>query len=120
MKYLEKIILTLALFLSVTAAFAADVTFTSVEQAEIYCPAKADLKFTPNNPSNPISAGKIVGHNHVTFESIPQRLALHPNNMNSKGFIQDAQFRRADGIYGYMTNKVFTCFYSYANYFGTE
>ncbi|GEM_PF-3080040 len=110
-----------------STAFAANdfIPFTTIDQAKQYCPPINGLTFTANIPT-PDSAGVITGNNRVTFESFtnPPKSAGHPQNMDSTGLIQDAQFRfvsdPAPGKYGYMSNGVVTCFYSYTRITGIQ
>lgn len=106
----------------VSSAFATNefIPFTTTEQAQQYCPAVKGLTFTANNPSSPNSAGTIAGNNHIVFESIPPKTAIHPKNMDASGLISDAQFRSADGLFGYISNNVVTCLYSYTTVFNMQ
>jgi hypothetical protein len=110
MKRITTTILTLILFCSIPA-FAANefIPFTTIDQAETYCPAINALTFTAMNPS-PQSVGTITGSNQATFESFPVKSAIHPKNIDSSGLIQDAQFR------SYISNNVVTCLYSYTTF----
>ena len=94
--------------------------FTTVEQAQEFCPPINTLVFTANNPATPKSPGMVTGNNRIAFENIPPKTAIHPNKLNSGGLITDAQFRSADGLYGYISNNVITCLYAYQTIFNTE
>ena len=102
----------------VSPTFAANefIPLTTVEQAQQYCPPINGLIFTKNNSSIPNGAGTITGNNHIAFESIPPKTAVYPKNIDASSFISDAQFRSADGIYGYLSNNVVTCLYSYTTF----
>jgi len=91
--------------------------FTTIEQAEQYCPALNGLTFTSNDPSNPKSVGSIEGNNHVVFVNVSP--APHPLNMDTNGVITDAQFRKVGEIYGYISGNTVTCLYSYTSIFNT-
>lgn len=101
-----------------TSAFAAGefIPFTSIEEAQKNCPAINGLTFTSNNPGIPNSKGSIAGNNRIPFESFPAKQSQQPKNMDSNGLIKDAQFRGVDGIYGYISNNVITCLYSYTGF----
>lgn len=98
-----------------TAFSANDFTpFTTLDQAKQYCPTK--LTFTPNNPKVPNSAGNITGVNGLMFESIPPKTAINPKNKDQSGLIKDSEFRNAEGMYGYISDNVITCLYSYTTF----
>lgn len=111
---MKKILLILGLYLSfTTAAFAELTTFTTIEQAEKRCPSIKTLKFAPNSPSITNLLGTVTGKKGIEFESFPPRNAPRPMNMNSTNIIQDANFNNVKGSYGFVANKVISCFYSY-------
>lgn len=114
---ISPLITLLTLSLS-TAAFADNdvVPFTTLEQAEQYCPPINALTFTPNSSSVPHSAGNITGTNQLAFASVPVNAALSPKNLDSNGFVTDVQFRSSNGIYGYSSNNVITCLYAYPTF----
>lgn len=117
----NQLIVLLSLGLASSALAANEfVPFTTPEQAQLYCPATTELTFTSIIPSNPKSVGTISGNHGVVFESIPAKTAIHPKNLNTSGFISDAQFRSAEGMYGYISNNVTTCLYSYTTVFDTQ
>lgn len=105
-----------------SSAFASNdfTPFTTIEQAQQYCPATNGLTFTPNNPSIPNSAGSIKGNNRTAFESIPPKQAVKPKNMDTSGVITDATFRSAEGLYGYISNNVITCLYTYKTVYNVD
>lgn len=94
--------------------------FTTIAQAEEYCPPVNGLFFTPNNPTIPNSGGSISGNNHIIFKSTPPKKAVKPKHMDAQGLIKDVQFREANGYYGYNSNNVITCLYSYTNFAGVK
>lgn len=61
----------------VSSAFASNdfTPFTTIEQAQQYCPAVNALTFAPNNPDIQNSAGTIRGNNRIAFENIPPKTA---------------------------------------------
>lgn len=105
-----------------SSAFASNdfTPFTTIEQAQQYCPATNGLIFIPNNPSIPNTAGSIKGINRIAFESIPAKQAVQPKNMDKSGIITDANFRSAEGFYGYISNNVITCLYTYKTIFNVD
>ncbi len=105
-----------------SSAFASNdfTPFTTIEQAQQYCPAVNGLTFTSNNLMDPKSIGSITGNNQVVFESIPPKIALHPKNMDTNSLITEAEFRSADGIYGYISNNIITCLYSYTTIYNMK
>jgi hypothetical protein len=104
---------------AISPAFAANdfIPFLTIEQAEQYCPAVNSLTFTPNNPTVPNSAGAVTGNKGIAFENIPAKKATRPWSMDASGLILGVSFRDADGMYGYSSNNVITCLYSYTNVF---
>lgn len=118
---MNRTIISLALTLGVTAsAFASNnfTPFTSIDQAKLYCPSENALTFTASNPL-PNSVGTVTGINQKTFYSYPGQVS-RPKNLNQNNLITDAQFRKVDGYYGYNSNGVVTCLYSYENIFNGQ
>lgn len=114
----------------VSVAFAADdfKPFITIQDAIDNCPALDGLTFIPKNRSVPNSVGTVHG-NHCdkenkckTFESIYDHTPpVHPKNMDEKsGLIADAVFRSVDGLYGYISGDVTTCYYSYTTFLNAQ
>src|SRR5580704_6711437 len=95
------------------------IPLTTIGLTQQYCPMESRLIFNPNNLT-PNSAGTITGHNQVAFESIPTKTAIHPKNIDMNNLITGVQFRNADGLYGYISNDVVTCLYSYKGFTNTQ
>lgn len=108
-----------AIALLSTSAFAAFTPFTTITQAEQYCPPVTGLTFVATNPKIPNSAGNINGNfNNVSFKNFEPNPAFSPQNMNMNGIIQNVQFREDNNMYGYNSNNVISCFYSYSGFTG--
>jgi hypothetical protein len=114
----------LPLCVLVLAAFAANsafafTPFTTIAQAEQYCPALDNLTFKPVNPSNPHSIGTINGEKkNINFKS--DSGAMHPKYLDANNIIQDVQFRNTNGIYGYISGNNTVCLYSYPGFTGVS
>lgn len=98
--------------------------FTSIADAQKYCPpltdSSYDLLFKPNS-SVEHSAGIVSGkaQNSDLFLSTSNQ-ELAPMNWNSQtGIINDGKFRSVDGNYGYISGSQTTCYYSYQGWTGT-
>lgn len=120
---MKKLLITAIISASVlSSAFAATNTFmpiTTLDEANRYCPSTGALSFSPNNPSIPNSAGTVIGTNQINFASIPERKAIFPKNMQGN-LIIGVEFREANGMYGYISNDVVTCLYSYTGFTGNQ
>ena len=109
-----------SLMLMCQAVFAipSNLTLTTIQQAQQYCPDPATgLLFKSYNPG-PGGDGQITGsQNGIDFVNVINP-TMHPQSMNSANIIQGAQFRLVMGMYGYISNSVITCLYTYTNYSG--
>ena len=114
---LKKSYLVLSLLAANVSAFSFDFTpFTTLAQAEEYCPSLTGLIFTPCY-SLPTSAGMITGtKNSVAFKST--ETMMHPKNLNSDNKVEDAQFRFTNNMYGYQSGNGIICFYTYTGFTG--
>lgn len=110
--YITIVVMSLGLM---SSAFASNdfTPFTTVPQAEQYCPSINKLIFTSAHPSIPDSPGTVTGDHQFSFASIPEKNAAYPLNMAVNGVITDANFRMANNWYGYISNGVVTCLYTY-------
>lgn len=119
MKKLLLMALAITVFSPSLFAESAFIPFTTLQQAQQFCPPLNGLYFTSNNVVLPHSKGSIVGNNRISFESTPHAAALHPKNINTNGLILDVTFRSTEGGYGYLSNNTVTCFYSYTTFIDT-
>lgn len=109
-------------FFAQTALAQDPIYFTTLEQAQKYCPPLTaknyDLIFKPSS-SAPNSAGIIYGtsQNNVRFSSGSTIQPLNWDSLGS-GLIYDAKFRTVDGNYGYISGNQITCYYSYQGFTG--
>lgn len=109
----------LAISLISTSALAAFTPFITISQAEQYCPLVTGLTFTATNPKVPNSAGTISGNfNNIGFKNQMPNPALSPKDMDMNGIIQNVSFREDNNMYGYNSNNVISCFYSYTGFTG--
>ena len=110
-------LITLTLFSLPVFAFTA---ITSVEEAQQYCPATTGLTFVATNANVENGAGSITGYNikNTKFTNFSPSPATRPKYVDGNGVIQDAQFREANGMYGYLTDNAITCFYTYTDFAG--
>ena len=119
-KYISLLILLITSSLSISATASTDqafTPFTTLAQAQQYCPTVTTLVFTQKLPGLPNGAGTISSFfNKVSFNSTAS--ALHPQNVDPNGVIQNIQFRDVSGIYGYLSGNVINCFYSYPGFTG--
>lgn len=117
MKFRTLLIFTIfSSFIAFNTAWASRTTFTwftSIPQAEEYCPSTHSLIYTASNQS----MGTIKGqHNNTTFKSTS--IVPKPGFMIGGGYIEQVQFRNAGSGYGYLVPlnnsvSVITCLYSY-------
>lgn len=87
--------------------------FTTVDQAQQYCPTNSQIEFvTSGFPS--LRSGKLVGIQGGRLFTSPGNV-LQPQEGTPINFYQK-QVRQA---YGYQKSRVIECFYSYTNFAGS-
>ena len=115
-----------ATFASFTMAAQASFTsFTTLAQAKNNCPVPGSVSpckitFTPSNPAVPNSQGVISGCNvkGKSFQSWNANKHSHNTMAPKNSSAMDIQFYRNGVNYGYNSNGVITCFYSYTGFSG--
>lgn len=104
-----------------TTVFADIIPFKTLTQAEQNCPAITTLTFTANNSKIPHSAGTITSNfNNIGFKNNGTQYVPEPLHLDGNDIIQDAQFRLDNGMYGYNSNNVISCFYGYTSFTGVS
>ncbi len=101
-------------------SFAANkMIFTTIDQAQQYCPAPSSLLFTQKKPKEHNGNGLVTGSiNGIQFTSMVEgekAYVTHPQCTGLSCTIADAQFRN-DKVYGHISGNFITCFYSYNRY----
>lgn len=97
--------------------------FTTISEAEEYCPNVAAIsyqKLYPNTPNGAVSieAWGTNGSQTVRFASY-YKTNLHPAGPDDdEGLLPDVTFRKVGDYYGYISNGYVTCLYSYPGFTG--
>jgi len=123
MKKFVTLFILSSIFSAPTFALTTFTPFISIEQAELYCPNVAALTFTQTNPQIHNGAGTISGnYNNVSFANLTSgsNQMLHPKEVATNGLIAGAQFRDANGMFGYISGDMITCLYQYTGFTGVD
>lgn len=110
--YMKKIMTMVLATLSFQVFADAFIPYTTEEEAAKNCPSSLALTFKAAN-STPNSAGLVESANsdNTFFKSL--QTVVRPDAINENGYIADASLRDTNGMYGYNSNSVITCFYTY-------
>jgi len=116
-KILPKLSLCLTLSVICLPAFAFT-PFNTLQQQIANCPALDTLLFTPANSTITHGEGRVTsGKNGLVFTSDKVKA---PAEVDSKGMLDYVFLRQDNGIYGYQSGRVVTCFYLYRTFTGVE
>jgi hypothetical protein len=106
-------------------SFADPTWFTTIPQAEKYCPALNGLNYNAITQFKGTVTGNYADRNFISYNANNKtNLTMRPKNISpndNSGPVQNASFRFAMQGYGYITdNQKIACFYSYPGYTGVK
>ena len=125
-KIIKSILILSGSVLALNAFAATGITkFMTIAQAQQHCPSLTNLTFTPLNKTINHSKGTITGNKdndnfaNVINDPGVSRYVMQPLYIQNNK-ITDASWRKVMGSYGYISNGVTTCLYSYKGFTGVN